>query len=174
MRPQRFSLDDLISALPKWKDASMVEVGSYQGESTEAFAKSGKFGTIYAVDPWINEIYDPNDKATLHCDMAIVEAAFDERMAPYGGMITKLKCHSYDAIRFIEPTKRRFQFIYLDGDHRYDSVKIDILRWRIRVVNGGILAGHDYGTHPGVKRAVDEIFGKPDETFKDYSWLVHL
>ena len=45
-----------------------------------------------------------------------------------------------------------------------------------KIIDGGFIAGHDYGnaavTCEGVKPAVDELFGKPDVVFVDYSWLV--
>ena len=165
MRPPQYSLNDFISALPK-RVGTMVEIGCYQGESTEEFAKSGKFDLIYAVDIWSNEVYDPNDQATLHCDMAIVEAAFDARMAAYG-TVFKIKKSSVEASEILPCV----DMVYLDGNHTFEAVSQDIAVWRGKTK---ILAGHDYGTHPGVKKAVDLVFGKPDAVFKDFSWVVYL
>jgi len=56
--------------------------------------------------------------------------------------------------------------VFLDGDHEYESVKADILAWNPKARK--MLCGHDYGVppgmevlrdFPGVKQAVDEVFG---------------
>jgi hypothetical protein len=54
-------------------------------------------------------------------------------------------------------------FVYIDANHSYQSVKEDMELWFSKVKYGGILCGHDYnnGEHDGVKRAVDEfVLGK--------------
>lgn len=50
--------------------------------------------------------------------------------------------------------------VFIDGDHRYETVLADIDLARALVRPGGIIAGHDYGHRdwPGVQRAVDEQF----------------
>ena len=50
-------------------------------------------------------------------------------------------------------------FVFLDGDHAYPSIRADIDAWRPKVRRGGILSGHDYTPlMPDVVRAVDETF----------------
>ena len=49
-------------------------------------------------------------------------------------------------------------FVYIDGEHTYDFVMIDIILWHRKVKKGGIVSGHDYFYHkprqPKVSRAV--------------------
>ena len=45
-------------------------------------------------------------------------------------------------------------FVYLDSDHKYQSVKSEIEAWYPKVKVGGILAGHDY-----IERSHIEEFG---------------
>jgi predicted O-methyltransferase YrrM len=60
--------------------------------------------------------------------------------------------------------------VFIDADHSYEAVKLDIQNWMPKVRKGGILAGHDYtSAWPGVIRAVDEIF--PEAQKIDYCWL---
>jgi len=57
-------------------------------------------------------------------------------------------------------------FVFVDGDHHYQSVKADIVNWAPKIVPGGVIAFHDYAPTAknlkrrphlaGVKRAVDE------------------
>lgn len=50
--------------------------------------------------------------------------------------------------------KWSLDFVYIDADHRFDSVMQDIIIWTQRVRPGGIVSGHDYD-NPDVKAAVD-------------------
>ena len=60
--------------------------------------------------------------------------------------------------------------VFIDADHSYEAVKLDIQNWMPKVRKGGILAGHDYNSAwPGVIRAVNEIF--PEAQKIDYCWV---
>jgi len=52
-----------------------------------------------------------------------------------------------------------FDFIYIDADHTYESVKEDINAWWPKIKMNGILSGHDYKRKRGcgVLGAVDEF-----------------
>jgi len=49
---------------------------------------------------------------------------------------------SEDAVRRIPD--QSLDFVYIDGDHSYDSVMLDIILWSRKVRKGGIVSGHDY------------------------------
>lgn len=176
MRPPSQSLELLLSILPI--NVRMLELGSYAGESTEQFLNSQKIDELYAVDFWMNGYDDSVDKASSWCDMRIVENEFDKRMEKFKFKVVKLKMTSKEARYALRNTNAKlFDFIYLDGDHRLESITEDITEWRKFVIPGGILAGHDYGVpvHPGVKQAVDSIFAnRKVQLFPDTSWAVRL
>jgi predicted O-methyltransferase YrrM len=52
-------------------------------------------------------------------------------------------------------------FVYIDGDHSYEGVKIDLEISLRKLKPGGLITGDDYGPgnwwQGGVKRAVDEF-----------------
>lgn len=48
--------------------------------------------------------------------------------------------------------------LFIDADHHYQFVKMDINNYWPKVKPGGILFGHDYNRFDDVKRAVTEIF----------------
>lgn len=56
-------------------------------------------------------------------------------------------------------------FVFIDADHFYKSVRADLRAWWPKVQSNGIMAGHDYNGMGdrrkgwGVKQAVDEFFG---------------
>jgi hypothetical protein len=60
-----------------------------------------------------------------------------------------------------------FDFIYIDGDHRYRGVKRDLAAFWPKVREGGFFGGHDYclAKKCGVIRAVDEFTALENVTF---------
>jgi predicted O-methyltransferase YrrM len=157
-------LRDMIQTLPT--GLVMAEIGCYAGQSTREFA--GHASKLYAVDIWA----DSDCGNIAYERMADVEAAFDERMRCFP-CVVKMKMTSAQAAEKIG-LGAELDLVYLDGDHRYEGVKADICLWLGKLKATGIICGHDYGepSNPEVKQAVDEIFGSPDKTFKDFSWMV--
>ena len=65
--------------------------------------------------------------------------------------------------------KGPIHLLFIDGDHRYATVKADIANWTPKIVPGGVVAFHDYAPSQkhlikwkleGVRRAVDEWAAK--------------
>jgi len=160
---QKSGLINLMNFLPD--NMTMAEIGCYSGESMSIFLGTGKVKKYYAIDPWLND-YNKDDEASSS-DMKTAEKLFDDVVLKFKHVeIIKIKNFSYNAINLInEP----LDFLYIDGNHLYDSVKHDIISWKNKTK---FIGGHDYGRvkHEGVKKAVDEIFEKV-ETFRDSSWL---
>jgi hypothetical protein len=48
-------------------------------------------------------------------------------------------------------------FVYIDGDHSFDAVMLDLILWSKKVRKGGLVGGHDYYRfrNAGVVPAVD-------------------
>lgn len=49
-----------------------------------------------------------------------------------------------------------FDFIYIDGNHNYDSVIEDMQAWFPKVKKGGVLGGHDFDTRNVTRQDVAE------------------
>ena len=147
------------------ENLTVVEVGSYTGESGAIFLGTGKVSRLYCVDPWKSGYDDQNDYAS-RSNMNDVERCFDERI---GGddRVFKLK-GTLDTVNL--PSSA--DIVYIDACHTYEACKYDI-HVAIERVNPRIIAGHDYNVSPylGVKRAVDEILGFPDMVLCDTSWV---
>lgn len=165
-------LVDLISEISKKTgrdDLVLIEVGSYQGESSEIFSKSGKVREIWCIDPW-KAGYDENDLAS-RSDMEMVEKAFDARLVSNPPM-KKFKgtLKEFVETQQFKNIKDDVDLIYIDACHTYEGCKNDILTAISAVKPRIAYSGHDFGM-AGVTKAVLEVLGKPDMVFVDSSWL---
>jgi hypothetical protein len=138
-------------------ELTLVEIGSFMGESMEIFARSGKFKKIYCVDPWKNG-YDLTDGSSHIVESA--ESSFDVRHANYN-FVEKIKLESLVASeKFADES---IDMIYIDGNHQPDMVKKDILSWYPKVKKGGYICGHDWFYNEGlIQSTIIESIGNPD------------
>jgi hypothetical protein len=158
-------LRDMIAQLPA--DLMMAEIGVYAGESTRLFVASGKVTRLLAVDPWqaYTALQSPYP-------WSFVRATF-LNWAATEPTVSPLAATSAQAAAWIAP--HTLDFVYIDADHEYESVRADILLWRERVKPGGFIGGHDFSrSFPGVMRAVIELLGLPKLLYRDTSWLFQL
>jgi hypothetical protein len=155
----------VIAMMGGSKDLTVVEVGSFTGESAELFLKTGLVSKIYCIDPWAGGYDDAHDWAS-RSDMRSVEAEFDMRV---GGDRRVVKCKG--TLSTVELPKRA-DIVYIDAVHTYEGVMSDI-GLSISQLHPRILSGHDYGTqdYPGVTQAVREALGFPDAVLCDTSWV---
>ena len=169
------TLVDFVYQNAKGKNRlTMVEIGSYQGQSMEIFAKTGKIQTIVCVDPW-QPGYDSNDIASSS-DMNAVESEFDRRRQQFDGSQTVVLKHKGTLDTFINSDEFKrvagsIDFVYIDACHTYDAVKHDIETCQIHLKPAIAICGHDYtNLNCDVNKAVDFMLGKPDRTFPDGSY----
>ncbi len=161
-------LIELIQTIGPNNNKKMIEIGSFVGESTVMFADS--FGFVISIDPFLSG-YDNND--TTSClDLNYAYDEFIKRTSKYNN-IKNIKLTSDDAIDVLRD--EIFDFVYIDGLHTYEQVKMDIINYKPLIKTGGVIGGHDYHSYwSGVINAVDELLGKPDKTFSDGSWIKYL
>lgn len=145
---------------------TMIEIGSYAGESTSIFAS--RFKQVISIDPFIND-YDPNDITCQHLELEKVYEVFKNTISSYSNIIHIRKI-SDNAINDLK--NQKVDFVYIDGLHTYDQVKKDIINYAPLINSNGFIGGHDY--HPnwkGVVDGIEEILGIPDKIFGDTSWI---
>ena len=149
------------------KDVCMLEVGSYAGESADRFASLPEVKELWCIDTW-KAGWDPDDRSSFS-DFTEVENAFDEVARRYPGKIHKFKGTLQEFVA--RHPEVRPDIVYVDADHRYESVKQDLLT--AKNMYPVFISGHDFnnGWAPGVVKAVKEILGEPDAVFNDSSWI---
>ena len=143
---QGASRDDLPDYFKEMGFKVGVEVGVSLGYNLELYCKEGL--QMYGVDPWSD--YDDEKYRTLNVlrKKKIKAESFEdiyklaaERLAPYPNC-TLIKKSSMDALEDIP--KRSLDFVYIDGNHKYGYVAMDLMKWSDKVRKGGVIAGHDY------------------------------
>lgn len=163
---------DLIKELGDNSEKTMIEIGSFVGESTVLFAQS--FKKVIAIDPFEPD-YDDLDPTSRLFDFKNVYQTYLERTGDHQNIETIVST-SDAAVDFLRGPK--YDFVYIDGLHTYDGVKTDIINYLPLVKDGGVIGGHDYTKEHehliGVYDAVNEMFGAPDKVFKDNSWIKYI
>lgn len=147
---------------------TIVELGSYMGESSLIFAQEFPNGKIICIDSWEGG-FDDSDTCSGD-NYSEVETQFDTRQKMVNN-IEKIKGVSTSV-------KIECDLVYIDACHKYECVKNDIIHWT--PLTKKIISGHDYcldenflKSHPhikGVKLAINDMLGEPDNVFGDMSW----
>lgn len=134
-----------------------VEIGVFEGNNA--------FEVLYDLKPKMLHMVDNGAWGGT--------ATLEKRLATHNGSNWK-----YFNGKSSEVAKelKHLDFVYIDAEHDYESVKQDIELWWPNVVEGGIFGGHDYlnETTPGVRQAVNEFVSKNNLELhiKDLDWWV--
>jgi|LauGreDrversion4_2_1035121.scaffolds.fasta_scaffold74598_5 hypothetical protein len=135
----REDLPDLLNKLNLTNKG--VELGSFKGD----FAKnitSKWMGKLYMIDVWrplSDEEYDDISNHKNHID------AYSIAMNNIKGFEEKtfmLRMDGSEGAKLF--ADESLDFVYIDANHTYESVKEDIDTWYRKVKKGGLVMGHDY------------------------------
>ena len=142
-----------------------AEVGVWKGDFSAQLLDRIRPRTLHLIDPWsfqsdVPDAWYGGSAATSQRDMDKiyegVRARFAKEIA--GGVVEIHRGPSNTIGSELAPGS--IDWVYLDGDHRYETVSEELVRYQKIVKPGGIVAGDDYHSggwwDGGVKRAVDE------------------
>jgi predicted O-methyltransferase YrrM len=155
----------IVESVPE--GGHIVEVGAWKGASTSYLAVEAQHKKlrIDVVDTWSGS-QEHKDISDIR-ENSLFET-FIDNLRPVINLINPIRTDSISASKMYD--EESLDAVFIDADHRYESVKADILAWMPKAKKGGILAGHDYTlTHSGVILAVDELVEAP-EIIRD-CWL---
>lgn len=166
--------DEITRRLPKNEKIVGVEIGVWQGDNAVKLLEMNPNLFLILIDKWEN---DSNYITSSDGKSKLTKEDFDEakkitiqKIAPYNKRTAIIEKSSNDAVKYITSL---LDFLFIDANHNYESVKEDIELWLPHIKWGGFISGHDYGVYPGVKLAVDEIFDNV-ELGNDYTWFKRL
>jgi hypothetical protein len=147
-----------------------LEIGAYEGRSSAWFMDhilTGSGSQLTCVDPWVAE--------RLPADIA--EALFHANTALYGDRVQKVKSRSLPFLLHCAGGGARYDWIYVDGDHRAHSCLTDmVLAWQL-LHDGGVMlvddTGPEYSAHwrrgscyPPPRVAADAFLQSFDGTYR--------
>jgi len=144
------------------KNSICCEVGVWKGDFSEIILNKNQPKKLFLVDPWkdfgkdyfdkIHEKYLQNNQDKRY---NLVKKKFKIKIDQK--IVEILRMTSKEAITKINHIK--FDFIYLDGNHRYEYIKFDLENYYNLLSNEGYIVGDDYRILD-VKRAVNEFVKK--------------
>lgn len=159
-----------VQQLLNKEDLIGVEVGVFRGEFSQVLLDNLSIHKLYLVDPWRS--YRGYTLMPRHHKRLF--RSVRKHFRNYEN-VQILRMQSSQAA---EAVNDELDFVYIDGNHKYEYVKQDIACWRPKIKKGGLLGGHDYcSRYPGVMRAVNELEGvvrKPSDLRdkpKDRDWF---
>lgn len=136
----------------------IVEFGSYHGRSTRALGDNCINGRVWAVDPWDGKY--PSQSGEKFQE--INTYCYPQFCRNLSDLISNGRVVPYRGFSYSFHLPYQVDMVFIDGDHRYETVKKDIDKALDLLRTGGLVCGHDYNW-PSVKQAVDEKLGKVEE-----------
>lgn len=148
---------DRIGLVELWKELGYkvgCEVGVEKGRFSAYMFKQIPDLKMYLVDPYDSYI----DVSRQVGPRPWMRKIARNRMKGFNAQWVE----EYSETAFNKVPDDSLDFVYIDGNHRYDYVMLDIILWIRKVRKGGMIAGHDYttwGRHyagRNVQKAVDD------------------
>ena len=140
----------LATSIPKGH--AIVEIGSWKGKSTVWLAKGAQAGQrneVYAVD--------------LHCGSSDhAREGVEDTCAAFIANLSKagVRTTVFPLITTSEKAAHHWRggigLLWVDGSHRYEDVKRDLLLWKQYLANGARVAIHDSDDQSGPALVVEE------------------
>jgi predicted O-methyltransferase YrrM len=132
---------DLVNEQCPGTDLRIGEIGTAHRETSAHLLKyCPQISRIYAVD--INKPDPTYDCLTNLERVTFIQGRSDESAG--------------------EVEDASLDLVFIDADHSEEAVLRDLEAWVPKVKPGGLIAGHDYGSHnhPGVRSAVEIFFSQ--------------
>jgi hypothetical protein len=147
---------DLLELLPK--NSIGVEVGVFKGAFAQELLEVVSPSMVYLIDPW-KGVIESGDMNGQNIEYIHGNDYYSTVILPKFGVLPNvevLREHS-DILNSFDDDS--IDWIYIDADHQYPSVKYDLQLAYAKVKPNGYILGHDYNNDmcPGVVRAVDEF-----------------
>jgi len=151
-----------VKVLTPYRSAvhSILEIGSWEGQSATFWLDFFPDCRLTCLDHFQGSPKEHHG-TEFASRLPGVEERFDLNMRPYANRVEKIKSHSTPGLNALKMQKRKFDLIYVDGNHERDEVMLDsILSWQCLSV-GGIIIWDDYdmgGEDPDKPRSAIDMF----------------
>ncbi|MFW5891394.1 MAG: class I SAM-dependent methyltransferase [bacterium] len=144
---------DFVKIINHFNYKTGVEVGICQGKNASYILENSNLKVLYGIENW-------SVKGCRKC-----KKETEKKMKKYGDRFIWKIGNSMEKVK--DFADESVDFIYIDGDHKYQSVKKDFKKWYPKLRKGGLFAAHDYVKTKscGVVKAADEFFKKINREF---------
>lgn len=144
-----------------------VEIGVSWGENIVDYCEAGL--EIYGIDPWQDSRDNTYKKIVSIKGGRTIDEVYEiakgrTKDYPNCHLIKKLSMDALDDF-----PDRSLDFVYIDGNHGFGYVAMDLEQWSRKVRKGGIIAGHDYYSTEGV-RVVRHVGDAVDAFVKSFDF----
>lgn len=137
----------------------IFEIGSYLGRSTRAIADNTD-GIVHAIDSWNAPVsFSPLGDVAFNTDMNDFNIFYMNLMDHVDSGKVKPAFKNWEDYH----PDVKSDFIFIDGNHTYKSVRHDIGKALHYVTPNGTISGHDWDWS-GVQKAVAEYFPQVEVT----------
>lgn len=151
--------DIAINRIPENTPAKFVELGVWFGQSMcyagVEIINSKKNISLHGIDSFLHGDQPAPDSP----EDAVRYSEALRYTEPVRSIVTLIKSDTHKASFLYEDES--LDFVFIDANHTYEGMKLDLESWYPKVKKGGMIGGHDYNyPWPGLIQAVDEFFGE--------------
>ena len=160
----------------------VLEIGSFEGRSALFFLKFLPNCHLTCIDTFEGSVEHRTPGSRHHTDMSEVEARFDANTKLFSDRLEKLKAFSIEALSELQRESRRFDVVYVDGDHHAASAFTDAQQSWDLLASGGIMILDDYlwqpakpaaeRPKPGIDAFLQARAGEYEVLHNDYQVIV--
>jgi cephalosporin hydroxylase len=156
-----------------------VELGAYKGKSTSFIVTEminrGRDVNFITIDTFQGDSGSTDKKeveAYKQVDTSKMYDEFIENTIHLEDHFLVVQDYSYRSAKNLE--NNSIDVCFLDAGHSKEAVLADLKAWYPKMKNGSIMAGHDYNSWEGVKKAVLEFFGKEPDKVENDCWFIKI
>lgn len=119
----------------------VAEIGVERGKNALDMLENMDIGKLYLIDDYLPY----TDYLGGFCPPEIQEQVYQDMLGRINSYLNKtivIRKSSLDSALLFPDNF--FDFVYIDGNHNYESVKKDMTIWFPKIKKGGLMAGHDF------------------------------
>jgi len=148
------------------REITGAEIGVWKGKNAKEILENLRIKWLYLIDPY--EDYNGYNRIDKD-DLNKIEKNAKIRLENFNDRVWWIKDIS-NALNIILP----LDFVYIDGNHAFGYIAMDLAVWVDKIKKGGIIAGHDYFSTGGDRRlrSVGRIVDAFAQVYDFSNWYV--
>lgn len=137
------------------------EIGVDRGINAYNMLNNLNIEKLYLIDPYYPQSEEFDESGERKYIKGEYREAYTQAREVLSKFEDKVEWIMKPTIKVNEIPDFSLDFVYIDGDHKYESVMADIDWATTKVRGGGIIGGHDFHEdHTGVVKAVLDTFDR--------------